>query len=43
MWGNPSPRERQAVIENKGESVLIKYKNLVDDYYRTMSAKANAH
>jgi hypothetical protein len=43
MWGNPSPRERQAVIENKGESVLSKYKNLVDDYYRTMSAKANAH
>jgi len=43
MWGTPSPRERQAVIENKGEQVLGKYQKLVDDYYRTMSAKANAH
>jgi hypothetical protein len=43
MWGDPSPRQRQAVIETKGEQVLGKYQKLVDDYYRTMSTKANSH
>ena len=43
MWGTLSPRERQALIESQGEKPLDKYKDLVDDYYRTMSIKANAH
>jgi hypothetical protein len=43
MWGDPSPRQRQAVIETQGEKVLDKYQKLVDDYYRTLSTKANAH
>ena len=43
MWGNITPRQRDAVIESQGEKVLDKYKNLVDDYYRTLSTKANAN
>jgi hypothetical protein len=39
MWGNVTPRERQAIMETRGETTLDKYKTLVDDYYRTMSAK----
>ncbi len=42
MWGQPSPRERNAIVESNGERVLDKYKNLVDDYYRTMSTRAKA-
>ena len=42
MWGQPSPRERQAVSETNGERVLDKYKTLVDDYYRSMSVRAKA-
>ncbi len=40
MWGNVTPRERQAIIESQGEKVLDKYQKLVDDYYRTLSTKA---
>ena len=40
MWGNLTPRERQAILETRGEQVLPKYHNLVDDYYRTMSTRA---
>jgi HAMP domain-containing protein/uncharacterized protein YwqG len=43
MWGSPTPRQRQAVIENKTEKILDKYQKLVDDYYRTMATKAAAH
>jgi hypothetical protein len=43
MWGSVTPRQRDAVIESQGEKVLDKYKNLVDDYYRTLSTKANSH
>ena len=42
MWGQPSPRERQAVVETSGEKVLGKYQTLVDDYYRAMSTRAKA-
>jgi hypothetical protein len=41
MWGTITPRQRDAVIESQSEKVLERYKNLVDDYYRTMSAKGN--
>jgi hypothetical protein len=43
MWGNITPRQRDAVIESQGEKVLDKYQKLVDDYYRTLSTKANGH
>jgi hypothetical protein len=43
MWGDVTPRQRDAVLEGKGEIVLPKYKDLVDDYYRTLSTKAAAH
>jgi hypothetical protein len=42
-WGKVPDRAREAVIETQGEKVLDKYQKLVDDYYRTMSTKANAH
>ncbi len=41
-WGGITPRTRQAVIEGAGEQVIDKYKTLVDDYYRSLSTKANA-
>jgi hypothetical protein len=40
MWGTVTPRDRQAIQDGKGEQPLEKYKNLVDDYYRAMAAKA---
>ena len=43
MWGSVTPRQRDAVIESQGEKVLDKYKNLVDDYYRNLSTRANSH
>jgi hypothetical protein len=39
MWGTITPRQRDAVIESQSERVLDRYKNLVDDYYRTMSTE----
>ena len=41
MGGTITPRQRDAIIESQGEKVLDKYKNLVDDYYRTMSTNAD--
>ena len=42
MWGQPTDRQRNAVIQSGDEKVLGKYQRLVDDYYRTMSVKAKA-
>jgi hypothetical protein len=39
MWGAVTPRQRSAVIEGEGEQVLDKYKDMVDDYYRTLSTQ----
>jgi hypothetical protein len=39
LWGDVTPRQRQAVTESGGEKVLDKYKTMVDDYYQTMSAR----
>ena len=33
-WGNISPRLRDAVIEGATENVPVKYKKLIEDYYR---------
>ena len=40
MWGQPTERQRQAIIETSTEKPLPKYRKLVDDYYRTMSTRA---
>ena len=39
MWGDVTPRQRSAVIEGEGDQVLDKYKDMVDDYYRTLSTQ----
>ena len=39
MWGAVTPRQRSAVIEGEGEQPLDKYKDMVDDYYRTLSTQ----
>lgn len=39
-WGGLTPRQRQAVIEGSGETVIQKYKGLIDDYYRSLATKA---
>jgi hypothetical protein len=39
-WGGNSPRQRAAVIEGAGETVVEKYKKLVDDYYRSLATKS---
>ncbi len=38
-WGGITPREREAVQESAGEQVIGKYRQLVDDYYRSLSEK----
>jgi hypothetical protein len=40
-WGGITPRQREAVIEGSGEQIIDKYKNLVDDYYRSLATKTN--
>ena len=39
-WGRISPKLRGPVVEGRSERVIGKYKSLVDDYYRAVSAKA---
>ncbi len=38
-WGGITKRQRDAVIENSGETVVEKYKKLVYDYYQTLATK----
>ncbi|HWE93478.1 MAG TPA: DUF4175 family protein [Tepidisphaeraceae bacterium] len=39
-WGSVTARERQAVQEGAHETVIGKYKGLVDDYYRSLAEQA---
>jgi hypothetical protein len=39
-WGPVTARERQAVQEGAHETVIGKYKGLVDDYYRSLAEQA---
>jgi len=39
-WGALSPRQRDAIIEGSGETVIEAYKKLVDDYYKSLATKA---
>jgi hypothetical protein len=43
MWGAVTPRQRDAVIESQSEKVLDKYKNMVEDYYQSMSSNGDGH
>jgi DNA repair exonuclease SbcCD ATPase subunit len=38
-WGGVTPRQRQAVIDGAGETVVEKYRALIDDYYRALAQK----
>lgn len=38
-WGGITPRQRQAVIDAAGETVVEKYRQLIDDYYRALAEK----
>jgi len=39
-WGVLTARQREAIIESKGDQVIDKYRGLVEDYYRELSKKA---
>ena len=39
-WGQVSPRLKDAVVEGASEKVPEKYRNLVQDYYRSLATKA---
>ncbi len=39
-WGGLTQRERDAVLESKGETIIEKYRNYLDDYYRSLATKA---
>ncbi|MGF1632386.1 MAG: hypothetical protein ACFCVE_00925 [Phycisphaerae bacterium] len=36
-WGSLSPRERQAIIDSRGEEVVEEYRKLIEDYYRALA------
>jgi hypothetical protein len=40
-WGNLTPRERQAIIDSKDETVIKQYEKLIQDYYEALSKAAN--
>jgi hypothetical protein len=39
-WGGVTPRERAAVIEGGGETIIEPYKKLIDDYYKSLATKS---
>ena len=39
-WGGISQRDRQAIIESAGESIIEKYRTLTEEYYRALANKA---
>jgi hypothetical protein len=40
-WGHLTPRERQAIIEGVGDTIISKYKKITDDYYEMMGKKGS--
>ncbi len=40
-WGKLFDRRREAVMEGGGQQVIRKYRQFVDDYYRSLSEKAS--
>lgn len=39
-WGGVTKRQREAIIEGAGETVIQKYQKLIDDYSRALATKA---
>jgi hypothetical protein len=39
-WGGVTKRQRDAIIEGAGETVIQKYQKLIDDYSRALATKA---
>lgn len=39
-WGAPTERQRKAVIEGAGETVIVKYRRFVSDYYRSLATQS---
>lgn len=39
-WGGISQRDRQAIMESEGESIVEKYRSLTEQYYRAIANKA---
>jgi hypothetical protein len=39
-WGGVTPRQRAAVIEGGGETIIEPYRKLIDDYYKSLATKA---
>jgi hypothetical protein len=42
-WGGVTPRQRAAVIEGGGETIIEPYKKLIDDYYKSLATKSTDH
>jgi hypothetical protein len=42
-WGGVTPRQRAAVIEGGGETIIEPYKKLIDDYYKSLATKSSDH
>jgi len=40
-WGNLPPRDRQEVVQGLGEDVLLKYREIIEKYYRALAEQAN--
>ena len=40
-WGGLTPRQRTAVIEGGGETIIEPYKKLIDDYYKSLATKGS--
>jgi hypothetical protein len=40
-WGQVTPRLRDAQIEGSTETIIEKYRSLIEEYYRSLSTKAN--
>jgi hypothetical protein len=40
-WGQISPRLPEAVIEGSSEKIIAEYQKLIEDYYKSVSTKAN--
>ena len=38
-WGGITRRQREAVLDNAGDTVIEKYKKLVYDYYQSLATK----
>lgn len=40
QWGGITPRQRQAILEGAGDTVIEKYRTVVEEYYRALSSQA---